>query len=140
MADGCPICERGEPLDILVELHATWVTAPRRAPLPGYVCVVSKTHVEEPFELRDDARMAFWDEVLDVAGAVKAATGSNKINYEIHGNTIPHLHMHLYPRYPGDPFEGGPIDYRRLEFERSDRDLAALHDAIEPLRRRHRAP
>jgi diadenosine tetraphosphate (Ap4A) HIT family hydrolase len=21
-----------------------------------------------------------------------------KLNYEIHGNTIPHLHMHLYPR------------------------------------------
>jgi diadenosine tetraphosphate (Ap4A) HIT family hydrolase len=33
-----------------------------------------------------------------------------KLNYEIHGNTIPHLHMHFYPRYPGDPFEGGPIN------------------------------
>ena len=33
-------------------------------------------------------------------------------NVEIHGNTIPHLHTHIFPRYPGDPFEGKPIDPR----------------------------
>ena len=33
---------------------------------------------------------------------------SVKMNYEVHGNTIPHLHMHFFPRYPGDPFEGAP--------------------------------
>ena len=27
-----------------------------------------------------------------------------KMNYEIHGNTIPHLHVHLLPRGPGDGF------------------------------------
>jgi diadenosine tetraphosphate (Ap4A) HIT family hydrolase len=32
------------------------------------------------------------------------------MNYEIHGNTIPHLHVHLFLRYKGDPFEGGPIN------------------------------
>lgn len=60
-----------------------------------------------------------------VAGAVHAITGAVKVNYEIHGNTIPHLHVHLFPRYRGDPFEGGPIDprlirerpYRPGEFE-----------------------
>jgi len=33
-----------------------------------------------------------------------------KINYEIHGNSIPHLHMHFFPRYRGDQFEGGSIN------------------------------
>jgi len=37
-----------------------------------------------------------------------------KLNYEAHGNTIPHLHMHFYPRYPGDPFEGGPISAKAV--------------------------
>jgi hypothetical protein len=31
-----------------------------------------------------------------------------------YGNTIPHLHMHFYPRYPGDPFEDGPIDPKMI--------------------------
>jgi diadenosine tetraphosphate (Ap4A) HIT family hydrolase len=128
--DACAICARGEPLDLLVDLAATWVTAPREAALPGYVCIVSKVHAVEPFELRGRARRAFWDEVSAVAEAVGRATGSAKLNYEIHGNTIPHLHLHLYPRYPGDPFEGRPIDARGRSFSRSARGLAKLREAI----------
>lgn len=127
----CPICLRGGPLDALVELPATWVTAAPDAPLPGYVCVVSKVHVREPFELVGDPRRAWWDEVSSVAAAVQRATGATKLNYEIHGNTIPHLHVHLYPRYVGDPFEGAPIDPgRRPWFRRSPADLARLREAI----------
>jgi diadenosine tetraphosphate (Ap4A) HIT family hydrolase len=33
-----------------------------------------------------------------------------KLNLEIHGNTLPHLHVHVFPRYIGDRFERGPID------------------------------
>src|SRR5437773_5745918 len=108
----CPICESGGPRDQLLDLDATWVTAARDAPLPGYVCLVSKIHVVEPFELRGSDRAAFWDEVSTVAEAVQRAVGSPKLNYEIHGNTIPHLHLHLYPRYVGDPYEGRAIDPR----------------------------
>ena len=50
-----------------------------------------------------------------VSKALHAITGAVKLNYEIHGNTIPHLHVHLFPRYKGDPFEGGPIDPRRVQ-------------------------
>ena len=42
--------------------------------------------------------------------ALIKSTGCVKLNYEIHGNTIPHLHVHLFPRFPGDSFEGRPID------------------------------
>jgi hypothetical protein len=51
-------------------------------------------------------------------------------SYEIHGNSIPHLHLHLYPRHAGAPFVGGPIDLRHLPFARSDQQLAALRDVI----------
>jgi len=35
-----------------------------------------------------------------------------KLNYEIHGNTIEHLHLHVFPRFEGDAFAGRPIDPR----------------------------
>jgi diadenosine tetraphosphate (Ap4A) HIT family hydrolase len=131
MSSNCPICERGTPFDVIADLQATWVTAPPEALLPGYVCIVSKVHVREPFELHGDDRPAFWDDVSTVAEAVQRTTRSTKLNYEIHGNTIPHLHLHLYPRYPGDPFEGRAIDPRTHEsFSRSTDDLAALGSAI----------
>ncbi len=127
----CPICESGGPRDQLAALQATWVTAPREAPLPGYVCVVSKIHVVEPFQLHGEERHAFWDDVCTVAEAVQRAVGSPKLNYEIHGNTVPHVHLHVYPRYLGDPYEGQPIDpYHGQVFRRSDDDLRGLRQAI----------
>jgi diadenosine tetraphosphate (Ap4A) HIT family hydrolase len=66
-----------------------------------------------------------------VSRSVQAVTGAVKLNYEIHGNTIPHLHIHVYPRFVGDPFEGGPIDPRgATSFHRGPEDLAVLKEAI----------
>ncbi len=79
----------------------------------GYVCLVSKVHVVELHELDDSQLALFMQDVRDVSKAVANATTPTKMNYEIHGNTIPHLHMHFFPRYLGDQFEGGPIDPRR---------------------------
>jgi diadenosine tetraphosphate (Ap4A) HIT family hydrolase len=45
-----------------------------------------------------------------VSKSLIAATGAVKMNYEIHGNSLPHLHMHFFPRYRGDRFEGKAID------------------------------
>ena len=108
--DECPICARGEPLDVIGELDATWTTAPKEAPLPGYVCVVSKRHVVEPFELPPNDLNVFWREAMLVAAAIHGLLAPRKMNYEIHENTIPHLHVHRYPRFAGDPYEGTPID------------------------------
>ena len=126
----CPICVRGEPLDIVADWEATWVTAPAQAPLPGYACVVSKRHVVEPFELPPPALEAFWRECMRAARVLNDLFAPAKLNYEIHGNTIPHLHLHLYPRFAGDPFVGGPIDPRRASFVRSRDDLERMRRAL----------
>lgn len=126
----CPICDRGEPLDVIAELESVWITAATTAPLPGYVCAVAKRHVREPYELPPEQRLLFWTEAMGVAEAVARTLQPKKMNYEIHGNTIPHLHMHLFPRFDGDPFEGRPFDAGRLEFSRTAAELQALAHAI----------
>ena len=126
--DACPICDRGEPLDVIADLGATWATAGTEAPLPGYVCVVSKGHVVEPFELPPPELDAFWREAMLVARALADLLQPVKMNYEIHGNTIPHLHMHLYPRFPGDPGIGrGSFTRSHTELERLAAAIAAAH-------------
>ena len=119
------------PLDVVAELPTTWVTASVEAPLPGYVCVVSKKHVVEPFDLTPDDQTAFWSETMLVARAVATLLRPSRINYEIHGNTVAHLHVHLLSRYDGDPFEGEPIDFRRASFARSKAQLADIAASIE---------
>jgi diadenosine tetraphosphate (Ap4A) HIT family hydrolase len=127
----CVICASGMPTAVIAEGPRCWVTAPERAPLPGYVCVVSKTHVVEPFDLPREHRAAFWLDVCAVARAVRDEVGSSKINYEIHGNTVPHLHLHVFPRYPGDPFTGAPIDGASRGFRRLPAELRELAVAIQ---------
>jgi diadenosine tetraphosphate (Ap4A) HIT family hydrolase len=126
----CPICRAGQPLDIVVELDTTWVTAQSVAPLPGYACVVAKRHVEEPFQLGDGEMAAFWRESMLVARALDSLYHPTKMNYEIHGNTIPHLHLHLFPRFLGDPFEGGAITMDGAGFQRTVADLKGISQAI----------
>ncbi len=126
----CPICANGQPLDVVAELAATWVTAQVEAPLPGYVCVVSKRHVVEPFELPAPELVAFWHEAMLAARTVNELYRPTKMNYEINGNTIPHLHLHLYPRFADDPYVGGPIDARLASFSRSPEQLSAIRQAF----------
>lgn len=128
--ESCAICARGEPLDVLAEFPESWVTAGEEAPLPGYACVVSKHHVVEPFHLSSDDSAAFWKDAMLAAQALDRLFDPAKMNYEIHGNTIPHLHLHLFPRFSGDPFVGGPIDPREPRFRRTEDDLARMREAL----------
>jgi len=36
------------------------------------------------------------------------------LNYDTHGNAIPHVHTHFYPRSVGDPWEDVPIHGRAV--------------------------
>jgi diadenosine tetraphosphate (Ap4A) HIT family hydrolase len=109
-AAACVICRRGAPNDVLTELETSWVTVNEDAPMRGYACLVFRRHAVELHDLTEVEGAAFMRDIRRLSAAVQGVTGAIKLNYEVHGNTIPHLHMHFLPRYSGDPFEGGPID------------------------------
>jgi diadenosine tetraphosphate (Ap4A) HIT family hydrolase len=111
----CPICRSGKPDGIVLELAVSYLTSSAKAPMHGYCCLVLKRHAVELHELSDEEATALMRDIRRVSGALQEITNAVKLNYEIHGNTIPHLHVHLYPRYRGDPFEGGPIDPSRIK-------------------------
>lgn len=128
--EGCVICQGGQPLDVIAEFDTCWATAGREEALPGYVCVVARNHYNEPFEMPADEQALFWLETMRIAAAVDDVVKPVKMNYEIHGNSLPHLHVHLFPRKPDDPYVGGPIDPRKASFRRTDEELARLAEAI----------
>jgi diadenosine tetraphosphate (Ap4A) HIT family hydrolase len=135
--DACPVCRAGRPWDVIAELEACWVTMGERAPMRGYACLVLRRHAVELHDLDDAEGAAFMRDARRLSRAVALATGAVKLNYEVHGNTLPHLHLHVFPRYVGDRFEGGPIDPRAVtdavyapgEFARlRERVVAGLRD------------
>jgi diadenosine tetraphosphate (Ap4A) HIT family hydrolase len=45
---------------------------------------------------------------------VRAEFDPVKLNYLTLGNTVPHLHTHVVPRYRDDPAPGGPIEWMQI--------------------------
>jgi diadenosine tetraphosphate (Ap4A) HIT family hydrolase len=88
-------------------------------------------HVAEPTELEAGEAAAYWLEVVSVAAALEQHLQPVKMNYDLLGNSLPHLHTHLVPRYADDPRPGWPFPFpegkpRQLEEEPFRRDVEAL--------------
>jgi diadenosine tetraphosphate (Ap4A) HIT family hydrolase len=126
VAEGCAVCRSGRPFGLLGELEHTWVTTDPEVAVRGYVCIVSKAHVVEPFELPEAEGIGFWLDCVAVAQALADLFRPVKMNYEVHGNTLPHLHMHLLPRQPGDAFVGRPLNLKERHYTYTEADLDAL--------------
>ena len=91
-------------------------------------------HVVEPVELSDAEAAAYGREVLHVARALIAVLEPVKLNYDVLGNSSPHLHTHLVPRYADDPRPGWPFPFPEqdpppMPDERLRTDVEALRRA-----------
>lgn len=78
----------------------------------GYTLVVWRSrHVAEPTELALEEAAAYWAELLCVGRALEERFQPVKMNYEVLGNSLPHLHTHVMPRYADDPRPGWPFPH-----------------------------
>lgn len=75
---------------------------------PGYSLVIAKSHATELYHLPERESTQYFQDMLRVAKAMAAAFRPNKMNYELLGNTVGHLHWHLFPRYAWDPNPARP--------------------------------
>jgi diadenosine tetraphosphate (Ap4A) HIT family hydrolase len=69
----------------------------------GYCILIAKKHATELSQLEPIDRSAFLAEMAALAQALELAFSPRKLNYELLGNQVPHLHWHLFPRYESDP-------------------------------------
>lgn len=76
---------------------------------PGWTVLVLKRHASELFELSADERRRLIEEVSMVAEALKEAFRAVKINYELLGNQVSHIHWHIIPRLTSDPLPRDPV-------------------------------
>lgn len=80
----------------------------------GYAVVIWRgRHVAEPTELTVDEASAYFADVLVVSRGLEAHYRPAKINLMMLGNTVPHLHTHVIPRYVTDDSPGIPPRFMR---------------------------
>ena len=107
----CPMCRKWrDDADLrIAELDCCRVVLNRDQFFTGYCLVFSRDHVTELFHLDVPARNALMDEVCRVAAAVHTVFAPAKLNYELLGNMVPHMHWHLVPRFTDDALWPRPI-------------------------------
>lgn len=118
--ENCPVCQRIEnpyPPVLIKEMEHSWLECFIEAQgcLFGKCHVLSKVHSEHFYDMCPLDMANFMSDVQKAAKALHKVTNAVKINYEIHGNSMPHLHVHLFPRYVDDKFPSAPIDYSITE-------------------------
>lgn len=110
----CPFCLSGSAAEVVAEFGVVVGHGWGGGPDAGYCCLVFRRHAVELHDLTTAEAAAFVRDVQRVSHAVAVVAEPVKMNYEVHGNTLPHLHTQFFPRYVGDPFEGGPVNPRLL--------------------------
>lgn len=116
----CPCCNNlpmPDGMEDIAILDYSWVTVEPTAQgrLFGKCVVGAKYHSVLFYDMPKEEMANFMSDVQKVAEVLHKVTGAVKVNYEIHCNSAPHLHCHLFPRYIDDDFPSAPIDYRISE-------------------------
>jgi diadenosine tetraphosphate (Ap4A) HIT family hydrolase len=101
----CPACtgQMSSPAAKIAELGASVAYLGDDQFFPGWTVLVLKRHATELWQLAPLERATLMDEVTRVAQALAVAFEAVKMNYELLGNQVAHIHWHLIPRRADDP-------------------------------------
>lgn len=125
--DDCPFCRQLAGAAALATADMVWQFPHSVALLGpwqfyhGYCLLISRRHATELSQLEEAERRAFLAEMCTLARAIEEAFQPQKLNYELLGNQVPHLHWHLFPRYRNDPERLKPV---WLALDQAEKDEA----------------
>jgi diadenosine tetraphosphate (Ap4A) HIT family hydrolase len=115
--ESCPVCDliqsaksADEYVIAIGDLRFSRLFLSKNQFVRGYCVMMCRKHAIEPYELTADERSMFFDDVAHVGKGLQQAFKADKMNYNILGNVIPHLHVHILPRYFTDSAPNRPID------------------------------
>ncbi|MET0262339.1 MAG: HIT family protein [Rariglobus sp.] len=131
----CLYCRQDQRLtDLMIEVAPLGVSTLylfKEQTYRGRCVVAYRGHVNELFELPEAELALFMKDVADAARAMKAAFNPAKINYGAYSDKLPHLHMHLVPKYTDGPSWGTTFTMMPEPKQLlGDADYAGLIDAL----------
>jgi diadenosine tetraphosphate (Ap4A) HIT family hydrolase len=115
--EGCPLCVEHKSVErvnaegyVVADLRLSRLRLAMNQYVPGYCVLICAKHVREPYHLTLEERAFFFEDLMRAAQALEHVFSPAKMNFQILGNAVPHLHVHLVPRYYGDAAPSRPID------------------------------
>jgi diadenosine tetraphosphate (Ap4A) HIT family hydrolase len=95
--------ERGENPTVLARMRTGWAVIGDTQHLPGYCLLIHAGSANHLTDLPRPERAEFLLDLSLLGEAVAAVAGRDpefeRVNYEVLGNSWPHLHGHVHARY-----------------------------------------
>jgi diadenosine tetraphosphate (Ap4A) HIT family hydrolase len=134
----CPACAGRwpDPEDRIADCGSTVAYLHDDQFFPGWTVLVLKRHATELWQLDAAERARLIEEVARAGEAVARAFGAVKLNYELLGNQIAHVHWHLIPRRADDPAPRQPVwtvahERRRLSSDERAERIALIRSRLQ---------
>ena len=108
--DRVAAAERGENPTVLTRLKTGWAVIGDTQHLPGYCLLLYCGEANHLTDLTQPTRADFLLDMSLLGEAVQSVCRARdpqfrRVNYEVLGNSWPHLHAHVHPRYEWEPYE-----------------------------------
>lgn len=103
----CPFCAPDPSRELITESATVYAMFDKYPVNPGHALIIPKQHVADYFDLPERTKAACWAVVDRVRKLLSQRFHPDGFNVGINagapaGQTIPHAHIHLIPRFNGD--------------------------------------
>jgi len=132
--DECLYCDRNNMLkDLMIEITDLSVSTLFLFKEQSYLgrCVLAyKDHVDSFYELKEEDRDAFMNDVSKVANVLTELFHPDKINFGFYSDKLPHLHAHIVPKYVCDTSWGKPFNINPHKVFMNEKGLNEIVEAL----------
>ncbi len=105
--NNCPFCHPDAGRDFILESDNTYSIFDKYPVSKGHALVIPRRHCSNYFELTHEEQNSCWETVNELKEILSEKFQPDGFNIGINvdeaaGQTVPHVHIHLIPRYAGD--------------------------------------
>jgi diadenosine tetraphosphate (Ap4A) HIT family hydrolase len=100
----CPLCE---PTNENIIFQNDFVRVIIVNEIPGYIRVITQKHIKEFSQLSEKEAIDLTLLIKKIEKIMINTLNPDKVNIASLGNMVPHMHIHIIPRYKNDPWWPG---------------------------------
>jgi diadenosine tetraphosphate (Ap4A) HIT family hydrolase len=129
----CPLCN---PENENIIIQDDFVRIILVDDIPGYIRIITQKHIKEFSELNDEEAIKLTLLTKQIEKIILKTLNPDKINIANLGNMVPHLHIHIIPRFVNDPWWPNATfceKQREFNYPTTKEDIEKLINSIKKL-------